>query len=274
MICHSNGCNQCESGYFKVDYNYPCTHCQETFGDECLFCQDFNGCGQCAPDYNRVKDSSSGLWYCSLSDTSSTNGRVRVLLDDVSTFSGVGLEDYDEPDEDEDPPSYGVPSVIDILQDVKLLDVEDDGTQHETTFTESYLNNLLSLWYDRTLQSTAICNETDCMNDYEPSEPCDCSDYCNTTDTDPIPQRRRLGYIFNPDSMTEIESWGGIPSSKYSGRLTFTNSEGTNSMCSAALIGPRHIITAAHCFHGGKNDDWYDTCFLHCHFFFFFWTIF
>lgn len=55
VTCHSPalgegpGCNQCNitNGYFKVDYNYSCTQCQEIFGDGCLHCTDFNGCVQC-----------------------------------------------------------------------------------------------------------------------------------------------------------------------------------------------------------------------------------
>ena len=30
-ICHPNGCDGCEDGYFKQNYNYHCIHCQETF---------------------------------------------------------------------------------------------------------------------------------------------------------------------------------------------------------------------------------------------------
>ena len=63
-ICHYNGCNECETGYFKKDYNTPCLHCQDTFGDSCKFCQDFNGCGECKQGYNRVYDSDCGLHYC------------------------------------------------------------------------------------------------------------------------------------------------------------------------------------------------------------------
>lgn len=63
-VCHSNGCNQCEAGSFKKDYNYPCVDCQSTFGRGCLQCQDFNGCGQCDSGYTRVQDA-GGLWYCS-----------------------------------------------------------------------------------------------------------------------------------------------------------------------------------------------------------------
>ena len=63
-ICHSNGCAQCESGYFKKDYDYPCISCSDTFGEGCMFCQDFNGCGQCTQGYNRVYDSDCNLWIC------------------------------------------------------------------------------------------------------------------------------------------------------------------------------------------------------------------
>ena len=47
--CHvAAGCNQCESGYFKLDYNYKCVSCDDAYDDgHCLFCEDFHGCGQC-----------------------------------------------------------------------------------------------------------------------------------------------------------------------------------------------------------------------------------
>ena len=67
-ICHSNGCDECEDvgTNWKLDYNYPCVNCQEIFGVECLFCQDFNGCGQCASDYVRVYDEQEDIYYCEL----------------------------------------------------------------------------------------------------------------------------------------------------------------------------------------------------------------
>ena len=64
IACHENGCNQCASGYFKLDYDHSCALCSDYFGDGCLFCQDFNGCGQCASGYLRRYDEECGVWYC------------------------------------------------------------------------------------------------------------------------------------------------------------------------------------------------------------------
>ena len=66
-ICHSNGCSQCKDvgTYWKLSYNHPCVNCKEIFGDGCMFCQDFNGCGQCTEGYTREYDSEAGLYYCS-----------------------------------------------------------------------------------------------------------------------------------------------------------------------------------------------------------------
>jgi hypothetical protein len=61
--CHSNGCNQCDDGYFKIGYNYPCTSCQHFFTG-CSFCQDFHGCGQCDNGYDLVQDTTCGIFYC------------------------------------------------------------------------------------------------------------------------------------------------------------------------------------------------------------------
>ena len=64
LICHSNGCDQCQDDYFKKDYNYPCVECNKYLGDACLFCQDFHGCGQCKDGYTRVYDTDCQLWVC------------------------------------------------------------------------------------------------------------------------------------------------------------------------------------------------------------------
>ena len=64
--CHSNGCDQCIGGntIFKRNFQYFCENCTDIFGSACLFCQDFNGCGQCAPGFQKVEDPISGLNYC------------------------------------------------------------------------------------------------------------------------------------------------------------------------------------------------------------------
>ena len=64
--CHSNGCDQCVGGttMFKRNYQYFCEYCSDIFGSACLFCQNYNGCGQCGSGYGLVKDSISGLKYC------------------------------------------------------------------------------------------------------------------------------------------------------------------------------------------------------------------
>ena len=68
-ICHSNGCSQCASGYFKKQWDYECTSCSDTFGEGCMFCQDFNGCGQCQQGYDRYYNNDCGLWDCELAPT-------------------------------------------------------------------------------------------------------------------------------------------------------------------------------------------------------------
>ena len=63
-VCNNDECSQCNDGYFKKDRYTQCTNCQSVFGSECMFCQDFNGCGQCAQGYLRIQDASCGIWYC------------------------------------------------------------------------------------------------------------------------------------------------------------------------------------------------------------------
>ena len=68
-VCHpGQGCSQCagiNGEYFKLDWNYPCVSCEDTFGSECLQCQDFHGCSQCAPGYQLVFfDANENVWHC------------------------------------------------------------------------------------------------------------------------------------------------------------------------------------------------------------------
>ena len=68
-LCHpGQGCAQCagiNGQYFKLDWNYPCVSCTETFGEECLQCQDFHGCSQCAQGYQLVLfDENEDVWHC------------------------------------------------------------------------------------------------------------------------------------------------------------------------------------------------------------------
>ena len=62
-LCDANGCDLCEDGYFKKDYNYHCAQCQQVFGDDCMHCTDFLGCQQCQTG-TRTYDSDCGLYYC------------------------------------------------------------------------------------------------------------------------------------------------------------------------------------------------------------------
>ena len=71
----ASGCAQCESGYWKKDYNYTCVGCTETFGDNCLHCTDFLGCQQCVNGSSRYYDDDCGLYYC-ITDGSTYNGSV------------------------------------------------------------------------------------------------------------------------------------------------------------------------------------------------------
>jgi hypothetical protein len=61
--CHSNGCDQCENGSFKINPDYPCVNCKERYGDECLHCNEGVGCAQCESHCSHVQNS-CGLWEC------------------------------------------------------------------------------------------------------------------------------------------------------------------------------------------------------------------
>ena len=67
--CHDNsGCSQCEDGYFLKGPNYPCIECDRYFGESCVFCQDYIGCGQCAEGCQRIFNQECGLWECDCND--------------------------------------------------------------------------------------------------------------------------------------------------------------------------------------------------------------
>ena len=65
QVCNQgSGCSQCESRYFKRNYDQQCLQCQEIFGDACMHCTDFLGCQQCKDGYTRTYDTECNLWFC------------------------------------------------------------------------------------------------------------------------------------------------------------------------------------------------------------------
>ena len=57
--------------------------------------------------------------------------------------------------------------------------------------------------------------------------------------------------ILGSDTRTEVLTANWVPA-RQSGLLTFSG-----GWCTAALIGPRHILTAGHCVHQGNGGSWY-----------------
>ena len=61
----NDGCIECDVGYFKKHWHYPCVSCSGTFGESCEVCEDFIGCQTCVSDkYVRAYDYGCDLWYC------------------------------------------------------------------------------------------------------------------------------------------------------------------------------------------------------------------
>ena len=60
-----NICGQCQTGYFRINANTPCTLCQEAF-PACLHCQNGagGGCGQCMDGFVRAYDPQEDLYWC------------------------------------------------------------------------------------------------------------------------------------------------------------------------------------------------------------------
>ena len=95
------GCTLCNQGYFEFDYNYPCTQCQEIFGNECLHCTNLLGCQQCDNNCQRIQDPNCGLWWCDCNDinitqvaptTTDTNGDIISMIDGF--LDGTDLDAY------------------------------------------------------------------------------------------------------------------------------------------------------------------------------------
>ena len=60
----SGGCSQCDNGYFKKGSQYSCANCDDVFGDNCLVCQDFHGCAQCADGSILTYEERCDVYYC------------------------------------------------------------------------------------------------------------------------------------------------------------------------------------------------------------------
>ena len=144
-----NGCNQCQANYFKKSYNHPCVHCQATFGDKCLFCQDFNGCGQCSSDCQRVWDEVCSLWKCHCGTPAPTAETTRIQIEPTS-FSGVHDPSLSWTDEDDDPPieEDTIITVGDIYEESQILEVLPDGRQYLTIHSPSYLQYYVDISND------------------------------------------------------------------------------------------------------------------------------
>lgn len=76
------GCSQCVNNYFRIGFNYQCTHCQDTFGAACLHCENEHGCQQCSDNYYRLFDEncgSKGIYYCVHSSCLSQTPEVSLV---------------------------------------------------------------------------------------------------------------------------------------------------------------------------------------------------
>ena len=109
--CHNNGCDQCEDGWFKVDFDFPCQSCAGLLG--CSHCTDFWGCQQCDEGYTMVEHTSCG--EDSMLNTGNTKFHYCVPNDSAHGQCVVGNVDFNvggDDDDDDDDATDGCPSLV------------------------------------------------------------------------------------------------------------------------------------------------------------------
>ena len=74
--CNINGCSKCMNGYWKLNYDYPCISCTNTFNN-CLKCQDFIGCVICETGFilRNTTYNEKTVYYCQ------SNNATDIILD-------------------------------------------------------------------------------------------------------------------------------------------------------------------------------------------------
>lgn len=90
------GCDQCIPGWFKKSYNHPCVDCQSVFGEACLLCNDFHGCGQCIDDFKLSYSADKLLWYCEPTPCLNPDNNCRVCNNGLCSQCRSGTLDDDQ----------------------------------------------------------------------------------------------------------------------------------------------------------------------------------
>jgi len=124
-----------------------------------------------------------------------------------------------------------------IKSKINLHEVDNDGNEYSTEIDENEIDTIIT----RGLAYLTEGSNKDSLNDST-----------NTTEIKDKKKRRLM--ILGDDTRYEITSATYHPVNKI-GLLTF----GSGSYCTAALIGPKTILTAGHCVHEGNGGNWYNN---------------
>jgi hypothetical protein len=178
---HSNGCDQCQDGYWKLGYGFPCESCSLSIPN-CNKCSDFIGCNECETGYERILaedciGDNGAIYYCDqvicepyiyLKDTGTGQWQK---IDGTNTFDYSGKYEYTEIDGNivwlREDHSYLM--TIEQLDDLKYYLVIGD-TYDSSDESKIYYYLDVTMWneYENPSETHDSSNSEEwyCMEDY------------------------------------------------------------------------------------------------------------
>jgi len=155
-----------------------------------------------------------------------------------SELNGVyNKEKFDEPTTFK--PNKEKESKDKVKNKINFREVDSDGNEYMTEIDEDEIDAIIS-------RSLSLITEGSTKPENEKQDG-------NNEKEDEKDEKDRRLIILGSDTRYEITSATYTPV-KETGLLTFSGGS-----CSAALIGPRTVLTAGHCVHEGDGGSWYNN---------------